>query len=98
MKCQHNEIPMHEANEETTHAPGNACGIKTSHLKKTLNPGAKPFTLSLRITNLADFSTLKFMAFCIILSLSINMNLEMIEYFDSNQGDESIFWTNQALR
>ena len=97
MKCQHNEIPMHKANKEMTHAPGNASGTKSSHLKKTLNPCAKPFTLSLRTTNLADFSTLKFMAFCIILSLSINMNLVMIEYFDSNQGDESIFLDKPSL-
>ena len=42
--------------------------------ESTLNPNAKPFTRPLHIKHMSDFLTFSYMTFCMILSLSMNLN------------------------
>ena len=88
VRCQHNDLTLQKADKKTTCAPGNASGMRPSNLSLILNPCAKPFIQPFQTKSLVDLLTLKFMAFCIILSLSMRMNLARFW----NYGDEPSFF------
>ena len=84
VRCQHNDLNLLKSDKKTTCAPGNATGIRPSNLSLILNPCAKPFIQPFRTKSLIDLLTLKFIAFCIILSLSMSVNLARFR----NYGEE----------
>ena len=73
-KCHQDESFEYISDKRMTYTPGNASDSGSGYVMLPLNPHAKPFIQASDIKHIKDLRTVKFMTFCMILSLAFNLN------------------------